>query len=76
MSAIAAPAPGGAPARAKADKPGMSKGKKVGIGLALFWLLGIVFFVVVWGFQAAQGARSGMSRGYQAVLSRRLTSSN
>lgn len=52
MSAIAAPAPGGAPASAgKADKPGMSKMKKVLIGLGLFWLLGLVFFIAVWGFK-------------------------
>jgi F-type H+-transporting ATPase subunit a len=55
MSAITAPTdtrPPGAKAPAgKADKAGMSKAKKVMLGLGAFWLLGLVFFIAVFGFK-------------------------
>ena len=47
MSAIAAPAPGRPDTTAK---QGMSKAKKVGLLLAGLWLLGLIFFIVVFGF--------------------------
>jgi F-type H+-transporting ATPase subunit a len=52
MSAVAASAPAGTPAPADTkEKKGMSKVRKVGLGLAAFWLLGLIFFIVVWGFK-------------------------
>jgi F-type H+-transporting ATPase subunit a len=55
MSAITAPAvstPPGGPAPAdKADKAGMSTVKKVLLGLGAFWLLGLIFFIAVFGFK-------------------------
>ena len=52
MSAIAAPAPSGTSAPAgKPDKAAMSKAKKVAIGLAAFWLFGLIFFIAVLGFK-------------------------
>jgi F-type H+-transporting ATPase subunit a len=55
MSAITAPAPGGAQAPTgkadNADKAGMSKAKKVLLGLGALWLLGLVFFIAIFGFK-------------------------
>ena len=52
MSAIAAPAPAGAPApNENRDKPGMSRGKKLGLVLAGLWLAGLIFFIAVLGFK-------------------------
>jgi F-type H+-transporting ATPase subunit a len=63
MSAVTAPAPGGAapasggtaPAPGGPDKtakkPGMSKVKKIGLSLVALWALGLVFFIVVFGFK-------------------------
>ena len=55
MSAITAPAPGAAPAPAgnadKAKKAGMSTMKKVLLGLGASYLLGLVFFIAVFGFK-------------------------
>jgi F-type H+-transporting ATPase subunit a len=52
MSAVAAPAPAGTSASNDTPKKkGMSKGRKVGLGLAAFWLFGLIFFIVVWGFK-------------------------
>jgi len=55
MSAITAPTgtrPSGAPAPTdKADKAGMSKAKKVLLGLGGLWLLGLVFFIAIFGFK-------------------------
>ena len=58
MSAITAPTgtrPPGVPAPAgnanNADKAGMSRAKKVLLGLGAFWLLGLVFFIAVFGFK-------------------------
>ncbi len=44
-----APAPGGPDTTAK--KPGMSKGKKIGLLLFALWVLGLVFFIAVFGFK-------------------------
>ncbi len=52
MSAISVPAPAGAPAPGKPQKAGMSKGKKIGLSVFAVWLLGIVFFVAVFGFKS------------------------
>jgi F-type H+-transporting ATPase subunit a len=55
MSAITAPAPtaAGSPGRDKPEKKeGMSPAKKIGIGLVAFWLFGLVFFLVVFGFKS------------------------
>jgi F-type H+-transporting ATPase subunit a len=46
-STAGAPAPG-SPAT---PKRGMSKARKIGLGLAAFWLLGLVFFIAVFGFK-------------------------
>jgi F-type H+-transporting ATPase subunit a len=55
MSAITAPAgtsPPGAPMRAdKADKAGTSKTTKILLGLGALWLLGLIFFIAVFGFK-------------------------
>lgn len=52
MSAVAAPAPAGtSTSNDTPKKQGMSKGRKVGLGLAAFWLFGLIFFIVVWGFK-------------------------
>jgi F-type H+-transporting ATPase subunit a len=63
VSAVTAPAPGGAapsssgtaPAPGGPDtpakKPGMSKGKKIGLAIGALWLLGLVFFIAVFGFK-------------------------
>jgi F-type H+-transporting ATPase subunit a len=51
MSAITAPAPG-APAPTKPAKQGMSRGKKVGLGVGAFYLLGLIFFIGVLGFKS------------------------
>lgn len=50
MSALAAPAPAGAPDKNR-DKPGMSRGKKIGLILAGLWLAGLIFFIAVLGFK-------------------------
>jgi F-type H+-transporting ATPase subunit a len=50
MSAIAAPAPGGAPATSP-EKAGMSKGKKILLTLGALWLGGLIFFIAVFGFK-------------------------
>src|SRR3984957_18569034 len=49
MSAITAPAPGGGDTAAKR---GMSKGKKIGLSLVALWVLGLVFFIAVFGFKS------------------------
>jgi F-type H+-transporting ATPase subunit a len=54
MSAIAAASPGGTGGgsdTASKPKQGMSKAKKIGLGLGVLWVLGIVFFVAVFGFK-------------------------
>lgn len=52
MSAIAAPAPAGAPAPNETrDRPGMSRGRKIGLALGGFWLAGLIFFIAVLGFK-------------------------
>jgi F-type H+-transporting ATPase subunit a len=50
MSAITVPAPAGTPAEQK--KPGMSKGKKIGLSVAGLWFAGLVFFIGVFGFKS------------------------
>jgi len=50
MSAVAAPAPGGG--GTTAPKPGMSKGKRIGLSLVGLWVLGLVFFIGVLGFKS------------------------
>ena len=53
MSAITAPAPAGAPApNENRDKPGMSRGKKLGLTLGGLWLAGLIFFIAVLGFKS------------------------
>jgi F-type H+-transporting ATPase subunit a len=50
MSAIAAPAPTGSPVPSgNTEKQGMSKGRKIGLGVFAAWFLGLVFFVIVFG---------------------------
>ena len=50
MSATAtAPAP-------SAPKAGMSKGKKIGLGVAGLWLAGLIFFIGVFGFKSHKAA--------------------
>ena len=53
MSAITAPAPaGGAPTpNERRDRPGMSRGKKIGLSLGGLWLAGLIFFIAVLGFK-------------------------
>jgi F-type H+-transporting ATPase subunit a len=51
VSAITAPASGGPSGRDTAAKPGMSKGKKIGLSLGALWLGGLVFFVAVFGLK-------------------------
>ena len=51
MSAITAPSPGGTERKDKSDKQPMSKGKKIGLALVALWILGIVFFVIVFGLK-------------------------
>jgi F-type H+-transporting ATPase subunit a len=55
MSAIAAPAPAGAPSDTP-KKKGMSKGRKIGLGLVAFWLFGLIFFIAVLGFKPHKAA--------------------
>lgn len=53
MSAITAPAPTGAPApNENRDKPGMSRGRKLGLTLGGLWLAGLIFFIAVLGFKS------------------------
>jgi F-type H+-transporting ATPase subunit a len=53
MSAITAPAPAGTPApNENRDKPGMSRGKKIGLTLGGLWLAGLIFFIAVLGFKS------------------------
>jgi F-type H+-transporting ATPase subunit a len=57
MSAVTAPAPAGTPAPTDTPKkPGMSNGRKIGLGLAAFWLFGLIFFIAVWGFKPHKAA--------------------
>ena len=46
MSAISGQAP------TAPDKPGMSKGKKVGLALGGLWIGGVILFVILFGFKA------------------------
>ena len=57
-TAKSAPAPGGPD---KTAKSGMSKGKKIGLLLVALWVLGLVFFIAVFGFKPhkAPGVASG-----------------
>lgn len=55
MSVITAPAPAptGAPSPDEApQKKGMSRGRKIGLGLFGFWLAGLIFFIAVLGFKS------------------------
>ncbi len=58
MSAIAAPAPTGAPSpdTTAAKKPGMSNGKKLGLTIGGIWLAGLIFFIAVLGFHPHKAA--------------------
>src|ERR1700721_4318115 len=57
MSAVAASAPAGTPAPSNSPKKqGMSRGRKVGLGLVAFYALGLVFFIAVWGFKPHKAA--------------------
>jgi F-type H+-transporting ATPase subunit a len=62
MSAITAPAPGGAPAAATPapsgtpEKTGMSRGRKIGLMLTGLWLGGLIFFIAVFGFKPHKSA--------------------
>ena len=38
------------------EKQGMSTGKKIGLGLFAFWLLGLIFFIIVFGFKSHKAA--------------------
>jgi F-type H+-transporting ATPase subunit a len=52
MSAVAAPAPAGSPAPSGAPAaPSKSRVRRVLIGLGLFYLLGLIFFIAVLGFK-------------------------
>jgi F-type H+-transporting ATPase subunit a len=55
MSAIAAPVSTGAPSPSntptKPNKRGMSTGRKLGLGVFIFWLAGLIFFIAVLGFK-------------------------
>ncbi|MDE3134883.1 MAG: F0F1 ATP synthase subunit A [Acidobacteriota bacterium] len=51
MSAITAPAPTGGAPTPNEQKPGMSQARKIGLGLAGFWLAGLIFFIAVLGFK-------------------------
>ena len=57
-TAKSAPSPGGPD---KTAKSGMSKGKKIGLLLVALWVLGLVFFIAVFGFKPhkAPGVASG-----------------
>jgi F-type H+-transporting ATPase subunit a len=56
MSAVAAPAPAGTPAPTDPpNKKPISK-RKIGLGLAAFYALGLVFFIAVWGFKPHKAA--------------------
>jgi F-type H+-transporting ATPase subunit a len=69
MSAVTAPSPGSPDKTAapspggpdKTAKSGMSKGKKIGVLLVALWVLGLVFFIAVFGFKPhkAPGVASG-----------------
>jgi F-type H+-transporting ATPase subunit a len=69
MSAVTAPSPGSPDKTAapspggpdKTAKSGMSKGKKIGLLLVALWVLGLVFFIAVFGFKPhkAPGVASG-----------------
>jgi F-type H+-transporting ATPase subunit a len=58
MSAIAAPAAAGAPSPTPSNPPkrGMSTGRKLGLGLLVFWLAGLIFFIAVFGFTPHKSA--------------------
>src|ERR1700753_143734 len=61
MSAIAAPAPAaaGAPSPTPSDPPkkGGLTAKKLGLGLFVFWLAGLIFFIAVFGFKPHKAAQ-------------------
>ena len=57
MSAIAeapriTPKSEGGPPAEKPEKQGMSKGKKIGLGLFAAWFAGVIFFVILFGLKA------------------------
>jgi F-type H+-transporting ATPase subunit a len=52
VTAIAAPAPTGAPTpNENQGKPGMSRARKIGLSLVGFWFAGLIFFIAVLGFK-------------------------
>jgi F-type H+-transporting ATPase subunit a len=51
MSAITAPAPAGGAPSPNQNKPGMSRGRKLGLSLGGLWLAGLIFFIAVLGFK-------------------------
>jgi F-type H+-transporting ATPase subunit a len=59
MSAIAAPAAAGAPSPTPSSPPkkrGMSSGRKLGLGLFVLWVAGLIFFIAVFGFKPHKAA--------------------